>query len=212
VNTAPLTKVKKQASTQKGELVNRIREAVDKHESIYALGFQELRATHLQSIRVEFRDSRIFFGKNKIVQLALGKSSEDEYADNLRRVSEQMNGNVGILATDRPHEEVIRWFSNFEVEDFAKQGFVPQADLVLEAGPLPQFPSPMLAELRKLGLNLHIERAELSLLSDFVVAESGVPLSPEQAKLLVHLGMKLVKFRASVLCRWSAGSFEEIST
>lgn len=54
----PLTKAKKQASSEKGELVDRIREAVDAHESVYALGFQELRATHLQSIRVEFRDSR----------------------------------------------------------------------------------------------------------------------------------------------------------
>jgi mRNA turnover protein 4 len=68
----------------------------------------------------------------------------------------------------------------------------------------------MLAALRKLGLNLQIERAQLTLLSDFVVTESGVPLSAEQAKLLVHLGLKLVKFRATVLCRWSRGTFEEI--
>lgn len=88
---------------------------------------------------------------------------------------------------------------------------MPQTDLVLEAGPLPQFPSSMLAILRKLGLNLQIERAELSLNADFVAAESGVPLNAEQAKLLVHLGVKLVKFQAAVLCRWSSGEFEELA-
>ena len=49
-----------------------------------------------------------------------------------------VTGNVGLLATDRPKAEVMRWFAGFEVEDFAKQGTVATADLDIEAGPLPQ--------------------------------------------------------------------------
>jgi mRNA turnover protein 4 len=40
----------------------------------------------------------MFFGKNKVMQLALGRSSEDEYQDNLRRVAELMNGNVSLFS------------------------------------------------------------------------------------------------------------------
>eukprot|EP00614_Pseudopedinella_elastica_P028639 CAMPEP_0172617596 /NCGR_PEP_ID=MMETSP1068-20121228/70349_1 /TAXON_ID=35684 /ORGANISM="Pseudopedinella elastica, Strain CCMP716" /LENGTH=216 /DNA_ID=CAMNT_0013423385 /DNA_START=80 /DNA_END=730 /DNA_ORIENTATION=+ len=205
----PLTQVKKKDSTAKSDLVDRVREAVDSYAAIYALGFQELRSTQLQAIRVEFRDSRLFFGKNKIVQLALGKTSEDEYQDNLRRLSELMSGNIGLLATNRSHQDFVSWFNNFEVEDYAKQGFVPGSDLVLEAGPLPQFPVSMCGVLRKLGLKLQIDVGKLVLLEDAVVCAKGKPLSAEQAKLTVHLGLKLVKFKAQVLAKWQGGSFEE---
>jgi ribosomal protein L10 len=48
-------------------------------------------------------------GKNKIVQLALGKSSEDEYQDNLSNVSELLSGNVGLLATNRPKADILKY-------------------------------------------------------------------------------------------------------
>jgi hypothetical protein len=52
---------------------------------------------------------RLFLGKNKIVQLALGKSSEDEYQDNLSNVSELLSGNVGLLATNRPKADILKY-------------------------------------------------------------------------------------------------------
>jgi hypothetical protein len=55
---ANLSKTKKHVSSDKTALVDRVREAVDTFESIYAIGFQELRSNHLQAVRVEFRDSR----------------------------------------------------------------------------------------------------------------------------------------------------------
>jgi len=60
-----LTKVKAKTGSAKSELIDRVREAVDNFEGIYALGFQELRSTHLQAVRVEFRDSRCALRRGK---------------------------------------------------------------------------------------------------------------------------------------------------
>ena len=207
-----LTQVKAKVSSDKIELVDKVREAIDTYNSVYALSFQELRSNQLQSVRVEFRDSRLFFGKNKILQLALGHGDEDEYRDNLRHLSELVSGNVGLLATNRTKAEVLRWFESFEVDDFAKQGFVPSGDLVLEAGPLAQFAVSMCPALRKLGLSLHVDAGTLRLLADFTVTKRGKALSAEQAKMLVHLGIKLVKFQAKVLGKWEDGSYEELES
>jgi len=208
--TVALSKVKAKVSSDKSELVDRVRESVDTFKTVYALGFQELRSNQLQAIRTEFRDSRLFFGKNKIIQLALGHGAEDEYADNLRHLSGLVTGNVGLLATNRPKKEVLAWFAGFEVEDFAKQGFVARGDLRLEAGPIVQFPVSMCPALRKLGLSLQVDAGTLKLLEDFTVTTKGTPLTAEQAKLCVHLGLKLVKFQAKVLGKWEAGGFEEL--
>ena len=46
-------------------------------------------------------DSRFFMGKNKVMQIALGRTPEEEYKDNLRRVSE-VRVNVLVIG----HESV----------------------------------------------------------------------------------------------------------
>ena len=66
--TVALTKVKAKVSSDKSDLVDRVRESVDTFKTVYALGFQELRSNQLQAIRTEFRDSRLFFGKNKLAE------------------------------------------------------------------------------------------------------------------------------------------------
>jgi mRNA turnover protein 4 len=46
-----------------------------------------MRNTFLKEIRSEFKDSRFFLGKNKVMAKALGTTVEDEYKENLRQVS-----------------------------------------------------------------------------------------------------------------------------
>lgn len=44
--------------------------------------------------------SRMFFGKHKVMVVALGRSPSDEYKDNLHRVSRELRGEVGLLFTN----------------------------------------------------------------------------------------------------------------
>ena len=68
--------------------------------------------------------SRIFLGKNKLLQIALGKTPEDEYSDNLRQVSKQITESVGLLFTSKPKSEVEEFFASYAEPDFARAGFV----------------------------------------------------------------------------------------
>lgn len=44
---------------------------------------------------MDFRqDSRFFMGKNKVMMLALGRTVENEYQDNLHQVSKRLRGQV----------------------------------------------------------------------------------------------------------------------
>lgn len=38
------------------------------------------------------KHSRMFFGKNKVMMVALGRSPSDEYKDNLHQVSKKLRG------------------------------------------------------------------------------------------------------------------------
>ena len=47
-----------------------------------------MRNAKLKDLRTEWKESRFFFGKNRVMQLALGRAESDEYKTNLHYVSE----------------------------------------------------------------------------------------------------------------------------
>ncbi len=102
-----------------------------------------------------------------------------------------------------------RYFKDFSRPDFAKAGAIPTEDLELAAGPL-AFPASMIDQLRKLGLVLEIDNGELALRDSYVVTQAGVPINPEQAKLLHHLNKPIVEFKINLQCVWTSGKFEEL--
>lgn len=51
---------------------------------------------------------RFYFGKNKVMALALGRTQEDEYKDNLHKLSNQLRGQSGLLFTNKSKKEVLR--------------------------------------------------------------------------------------------------------
>lgn len=106
---------------------------------------------------------------------------------------------------------IYRYFRNYEREDFGKAGTTPQIDVVLEPGPLP-FNVSTLDQYRKLGLVVEVDNGVMKLREQYIAAQVGVPLTPEQAKILVHLGRKVDTFKINLLAIWHEGRFEEYSS
>lgn len=50
---------------------------------------------------------RFFFGKNKVMSYALGKSAQEEIHNNLHKLALKIEGQCGLLFTNRPVDEVI---------------------------------------------------------------------------------------------------------
>lgn len=46
-----------------------------------------MRNTYLKEIRNDFKDSRFFFGKNRVMAKALGTTPEEEYKDGLSGIA-----------------------------------------------------------------------------------------------------------------------------
>ena len=55
------------------------------------------------------RFCRFFLGKNKVMMVALGRGVEDEYRDNLHRISRQLTGQRGLLFTNQSKDEVLKY-------------------------------------------------------------------------------------------------------
>lgn len=158
--------------------------------------------------------SKIMLGKNKLLQIALGKTPEDEYSDNLRHVSKHISESVGLLFTSRPRSDVEEYFNSFVEPDFARAGFISPRDVFVTDAMLFNHPVSMVEQqFRKQGLPVQIKNGKIVLLdgiSEYKLCKEGETLSPEKCKLLTHFGIKLSEFRVKLVCRWSNGEFETL--
>lgn len=203
--TVALTNVKPKGMEHKENLVQNIRDAVDQFEHCFTFDLGHLRTNHLAVVRKEFSDSRIFLGKNKVMAIALGRTKEESYKDNLYKLAAKLTGTSGLLFTDRSKKEVKQYFGNFEVNDYARAGAVSSIDFSIPKGPIEQFGHEMMDQLMKLGLPIQLDKGTLMCLSDTRVAMEGEPLTPEATQLMKLWGCQSATFRVVLSAHWSNG-------
>ena len=85
-----LTKTKPKAAGKefRKEKVDLIRGAVQEYENVFTFTFTNLRESMLKDVRMDWKESRIYMGKNRVAQVALGRTEEEEIRDNIRFISE----------------------------------------------------------------------------------------------------------------------------
>lgn len=70
----------------KQKIVDDVRSCVEKYSSIYVFTVNNMRNINMKEVRQEWKPSKFFFGKNKIIAIALGRSAEEELQDDLHKV------------------------------------------------------------------------------------------------------------------------------
>lgn len=81
---------------------------------------------------------------------------------------------------------MFRWFDEYSEDDFARTGNIATETVVLDAGPLKEFPHSIEPHLRSLGMPTSLQKGVVTLLQDFEVCKEGEPLKSEQASILVN--------------------------
>lgn len=131
-----LTKTSKKGREQKELLVQKIRDSIDQHQYIWVFSVENMRNTYLKDVRVRWSDSRIFFGKTKVMAVALGTTPAEAYVDGVDKLTPLMKGSVGLLCTSNPPDVVQDWFADYSKADFARAGAVSSITFTIPSGPV----------------------------------------------------------------------------
>lgn len=200
-----LTKTNKKGLLLKQKTIEDVRNSVNRFEHIFLFTIDNMRNTKLKDLRNEWKDSRFFFGKNKVMSIALGKTKCDELDDQLNLLSRRIKGQCGLLMTNRDVPAVVKFFQEYSEPDYAKAGFIANKNIDLPQGPLGDFSHTIEPHLRRLGLPTTLEKGVVHLVKDYQVCKEGNALTPEQASILKLLGIQIANFKVSITCRWSKG-------
>ncbi|ODM89192.1 mRNA turnover protein 4 [Orchesella cincta] len=198
-----LTKTAKHGMEWKKKLVKDVQEAAQEYNSIYVFRVNNMRISGLNELRKKFRDSKMFLGKNKVVALALGKDAQSEMLQDVHKISERLQGECGLLFTSRQESEVMEAFESFCELDYARGGAHATKTVELEEGPLEQFAHSLEPHLRSLGLPTSLKKGVVTLIKDYKVCKKGQVLTPEQARILKLLDIKMAEFRVVVDSVWT---------
>lgn len=214
--------VQKKPSKEKSlSLYTAVQAAADTHAHIFVFSVENMRNTYLKDVRQHFSsDSRLFFGKTKVMAKALGTTAEDEHAPGLGRLSGYLQGSVGLLCTNRAPQEVLEFFEGFVQVDFARAGIVatrtvtvPEGVVYSRAGetsieddvPLPHS---LEVTVRKWGMPTRLEKGKVMLDQEYKICEEGKEMNSHQTALLKMFGIALAEFKVDVQAYWSAATQE----
>ncbi|WPH01938.1 mRNA turnover protein-like protein 4 [Acrodontium crateriforme] len=212
---------KKPSKEKSATLYASVQEAVENYQHILVFRVDNMRNTYLKDVRQHFAaDSRLFFGKTKVMAKALGTSPEDESAPGLAQLSKHLAGNVGLLCTNRDPKDVLEYLRDYVETDYARAGcralrtFTVPAGVVYSTGgeqPIEDdvpLPHSVEVTIRKWGMPTKLEKGKVMLDSDYTVCEEGKELNSHQTALLKQFGIPMAEFRVEVLAYWSAANQE----
>lgn len=215
-----LTSVAKKDKEARQQVFDKIREAADAYQHILVFSVDNMRNTYLKDVRTHFADSRIFFGKTKVMAKALGQTPSEEYQPGLAELTPHLEGSVGLLFTNRPVDEVLAYFADYSEMDYARAGVKATRDFTIPAGvvhtrggdipadedvPLPHS---LEVTIRKWGMPTKLHQGKVMLDGDYTVCREGQTLNSHQTALLKQFGIAMAEFRISVKAYWTSSSQE----
>jgi mRNA turnover protein 4 len=153
-----LSQTRKKGREAKSRLLQEIRDCVDKYSHVFVYSVENMRNSKLKEVRTQWRSSRWFYGRNRVLATALGRSEAEEYREGLSSLAKLLRGNVGLFFTNQPRGDVISWFQSYSEQDHARAGFLATDDVVIQEGPLEKFPHSMEPHLRSLGLPTSLKK------------------------------------------------------
>ncbi|PGH03240.1 hypothetical protein AJ79_07435 [Helicocarpus griseus UAMH5409] len=208
---------KKSHKEQTRKLYANVQTAVSQYDRLFVFSVDNMRNTYLKDVRTEFSDSRLFFGKTKVMAVALGTTPETSCAPNLHQLSPYLTGAVGLLFTSRDPQSVLSYFSTFHPTDFARAGNTTPRSFTIPPGIVYSTAGEIATEndepishtieptLRKLGVPTRLVKGKVVLEMEgegYTVCREGDVLDSRQTTLLKIFGVQVAEFRVAMKAQW----------
>eukprot|EP00164_Ancoracysta_twista_P001069 GFYU01001395.1.p1 GENE.GFYU01001395.1~~GFYU01001395.1.p1 ORF type:complete len:219 (-),score=90.15 GFYU01001395.1:187-843(-) len=195
----PLTQTAKKGREKKDEVIQTIHDYADTFKYIYLIRVDNMRNSKLKDIREAAKEhSRLVFGKNSIMQIALGSTKENEYKPGLFQLAKAVSGECGLMFSNLQPSAIDDMLASNSDYDYARSGAIANDTVSVDNDALKEFPHNMEPQLRKLGLNTTLKNGTITIPDEHTICKKGEVLNPEQARLLKLFGIQMAEFKVNI--------------
>ncbi|EPZ36577.1 hypothetical protein O9G_001561 [Rozella allomycis CSF55] len=209
-----LTQTKKKGNDNKINLIEEVRKCIDEYPIIYLIKVKNMRNQYLKEVRTDWKGSRFFFGKNRVMAKALGTTEDEAIHENLHILANKLTGDVGLLFSSTKPEEAKNYFEGKTETDYARTGQIATETVVLPSGPVliagDAFPHSMEPQLKSLGVTSSLKNGVVINECDYTICKEGDVLTSSQARLLKMFCIPMSEFRVDVLGYYSEGKYYDL--
>ncbi|RLG39268.1 MAG: 50S ribosomal protein L10 [Candidatus Alkanophagales archaeon] len=171
----------------KKEEVAKLKERVEAHKTVGVAGIREISARQLQQIRRDLKDKiTIKVAKNSLITRALAGSKHEGL---IPYVQDQ----TALIFTNLDAFKLYKILEEGKTPAPIKAGAVAPCDIVVEKGPTPFKPGPIVGELQNVGIPATIEGGKIVVKETTVVVKEGERVPPKIAEILKRLEIYPVK-------------------
>ncbi|ODV59018.1 ribosome assembly factor MRT4 ASCRUDRAFT_77428 [Ascoidea rubescens DSM 1968] len=206
-----LSKTDKKGRQNKNRIFDLIRSNIDSYNYLWLLDLRNIRTPTLQSIRADWKGSKIVLAKTAVMRESLGKLPSNEYAPNLSLLSKRITGSSTLLFTNEQPQVVKDYFTAFVTKDFARANSISPISFTIPEGIIYSTAGQISVEedvpishsleptfRNKFNIPTRIKNGKVVLDSPFNVCQKGDKLSIVQSLILKQFGIACAEFKVKI--------------
>lgn len=173
----------------KKEEVKELKSLIDSHEVIGIVNLVDIPAKQLQKMRQSLNGKAIIrMSKKNLIDLAFKDCNDKK--ENIIDLSNHMDGQPAIVFTNMNPFKLFKILEDSKTSAPAKEGNVPDSDIIVTEGDTGFEPGPLLGELQQVGIPAKIDKGKIVVSKDHVLVKAGEPVSKQVASMLTRLDIQ----------------------
>ena len=167
----------------KDKEVKELRDKITGNTVFAIVSIQGIPAQQFQKIRAELRGvAELRVTRNTLIDLALKEIGADT-----AELFKSVEGQTALVFTNENPFKLFRLLEQSKTPAPAKGGDVAPQNIVIEKGPTPFRPGPIVGELQTVGIPAAIEKGKVIIRESKVIVKEGEKISPRIADVLQRL-------------------------
>jgi|TARA_B100001971_G_scaffold214712_1_gene253778 large subunit ribosomal protein L10 len=188
----------------KKKLVQDMTKLMKQYSIVAMVNMEDMPAPQLQSMRSELRGKiDLFMTKKRLMRIALEKMKDEKKG--IEELEKYFEGMPALIFTNENTFKLSKILQKSKSKAPAKAGQTAPEDIVINKGPTPFAPGPVISELSAVGLKVGVEDGKVAVKEDSVVARKGEKIKPKVAEILTRLDIKPMEVGLGLVAAYEDG-------
>lgn len=200
--------VKAHVAQYKKDVVNSLAKLFKEYPIVGVLNVENLPAMQFQKMRAQLRGKvHITMTKRRLMKLAIEKAKEDRKG--IEIIEQYLKGMPALMFTKENPFTIYKYIKKNKSPAPARAGQIAPKDIIVNAGPTPFAPGPIIGELGAVRIKTGVEAGKVVIKDDCVVVKEGEVIKDNVASILTRLGIEPMEIGLDITAIYENGTIYE---
>jgi large subunit ribosomal protein L10 len=191
------------ASQEKKDIITKIEKFGKEYPIIAVLNMEGLPASTLLKVKKQLKGKvELVMTRKTLLQRGLANLKLKGGDDVIGR----LKGMPALMFTKENPFALYKIIKKSKQPAAAKPGQIAPKDLMIQKGPTPFTPGPVISEFAALGVKAGVEGGKVAVKEDKVVVKEGEVIKPNVASMLARLGVEPMEIGLDLTCVYEKGT------